>query len=111
MSYDSTTIAYRDERLARGWTKKDIFRVLKRAVACKIFHALAGHTTAPDYSDLRPTRRAKNLTLTTAAQHLGVWPARIGELQTRTTPQRRTRHPLQSLAQRRLTRPRPPDTK
>jgi len=31
--------------------------------------------------DLRPARRAKNLTLTAAANHLGVWPARIGELE------------------------------
>jgi transcriptional regulator with XRE-family HTH domain len=35
----------------------------------------------PDYTDLRPTRRAKNLTITAAATHLGVWPARIGELE------------------------------
>ncbi|MBK6443607.1 MAG: XRE family transcriptional regulator [Actinomycetales bacterium] len=35
----------------------------------------------PDYSDLRPAHRAKNLTLTAAATHLGVWPARIGELE------------------------------
>jgi transcriptional regulator with XRE-family HTH domain len=35
----------------------------------------------PDYTDLRPARRAKNITLTAAATHLGVWPARIGELE------------------------------
>ena len=35
----------------------------------------------PDYTDLRPARRAKNLTLTAAAAHLGVWPARVGELE------------------------------
>lgn len=35
----------------------------------------------PDYSDLRPTPRIKNLTLTAAATHLGVWPARIGKLE------------------------------
>jgi len=34
-----------------------------------------------DYGGLRPARRAKNLTLTAAAQHLGVWPARVGELE------------------------------
>ncbi len=37
--------------------------------------------TVPDYRDLRPARRAKNITLTTAAAHLHVWPARIGELE------------------------------
>ena len=35
----------------------------------------------PDYTDLRPSRRAKNLTLTAAAMHLAVWPARVGELE------------------------------
>lgn len=54
---------------------------MKRAVAREIFQALAGHCAVPDYSDLRPAHRAKNLTLTAAATHLGVWPARIGELE------------------------------
>ncbi|HOB05500.1 MAG TPA: IS110 family transposase [Propionibacteriaceae bacterium] len=81
MSYDPTTRAYRDTHLAKGWTVKAILRALKRAIAREVFHALAGHCTVPDYSDLRPARRAKNLTLTAAAEHLGVWPARIGELE------------------------------
>jgi len=34
----------------------------------------------PDYH-LRPALRAKNITLTAAGAHLGVWPARIGELE------------------------------
>ncbi|MGL4175027.1 MAG: hypothetical protein ACRCSN_03040 [Dermatophilaceae bacterium] len=80
MSYDPATRAYHDTRLAKGWTTKAVFQALKRALAREVFHALAGHCTIPDYSDLRPARRAKNLTLTAAAQHLGVWPARIGEL-------------------------------
>lgn len=81
LSYDPATQAYRDAHLARGWTIKAVFRALKRAIAREVFHALTGHCAVPDYSDLRPARRAKNLTLTTAAQHLGVWPARIGELE------------------------------
>ena len=93
LSYDPRTQAYRDERLAKGWTNKAVFRALKRAVAREIFHALAGHCTVPDYSDLRPARRAKNLTLTAAAAHLGVWPARIGELEL-------GRRPNNELAQR-----------
>lgn len=67
--------------MAKGWTTKAVFRTLKRAVAREVFQALAGDCAAPDYSDLRPARRAKNLTLTAAATHLGVWPARIGELE------------------------------
>jgi len=81
MSYDPATKAYRDAHLAKGWTISAVFRALKRAVAREIFQALTGHCTVPDYTDLRPTRRAKNLTLTAAATHLGVWPARIGELE------------------------------
>lgn len=81
MSYDPATRAYREAHLAKGWTLKAVFRALKRAVAREIFHALAGHCVVPDYSDLRPARRAKNLTLTAVAEHLGVWPARIGELE------------------------------
>jgi transposase len=81
MSYDPATRAYRDRHLAKGWTLKAVFRALKRAVAREVFNALTGHCAVPDYSDLRPARRAKNLTLTAAATHLGVWPARIGELE------------------------------
>ena len=81
LSYDPATRAYRDQRLAQGWPIAAVFRALKRAIARQVFQALAGHCTVPDYSDLRPARRAKNLTLTAAAEHLGVWPARIGELE------------------------------
>jgi transposase len=35
----------------------------------------------PNYSDLRPARQAKNITLTTVAAALGVWPSRVGELE------------------------------
>ncbi|MDN5778303.1 MAG: hypothetical protein L0H96_15485 [Humibacillus sp.] len=35
----------------------------------------------PDYTDLRPARHAKNITLTTVAAALHVWPARVGELE------------------------------
>lgn len=81
LSCDPKTRAYRDERLSKGWTTAAVFRALKRAIAREIFQALNGNCTVPDYSDLRPARRAKNLTLTAAAQHLNVWPARIGELE------------------------------
>lgn len=81
LSYHPATRAYRDGHLAKGWTTKAVFRALKRAVAREVFHALTGRCPIPDYSDLRPARRAKNLTLTAAAEHLGVWPARIGELE------------------------------
>lgn len=93
LSCDPATRAYRDARLAKGWTSKAVFRALKRAVAREIFHALAAHCTVPDYNDLRPTRRAKSLALTAVAAHLNVWPARIGELEL-------GRRPNDDLAQR-----------
>ena len=72
MSNDPRTRTYRDERLAKGWTKKAVYRALKRAVAREVFRALTSRCEVPDYSDLRPARHAKNLTLSAAATHLGV---------------------------------------
>ncbi|MBO0879378.1 MAG: XRE family transcriptional regulator [Mycobacterium sp.] len=34
-----------------------------------------------DYSDLRPTRQTRNITLTAAADHFGVWPNDISRLE------------------------------
>lgn len=81
MTNDPRTRAYRDTHLAKGWTKKAVYRALKRAVAREVFAALSGHCEVPQYSDLRPARRAKNITLTTVATALNVWPARVGELE------------------------------
>lgn len=81
MTHDPTTRAYRDSHLDKGWTLPAVYRALKRAVAREIFQALTGHCTVPDYSDLRPSRQAKNITLTHAATAMGVWPARVGELE------------------------------
>lgn len=81
LSYDAATQAYRDSHLSRGWTIHAVFRALKRVIARQVFQALTGRCAVPDYTDLRPMRRAKNLTLTAAAEHLGVWPARVGELE------------------------------
>lgn len=81
MSNDERTRTYRDAHLAKGWTPKAVYRALKRAVAREVFAALAGHCAVPDYTDLRPARHAKNITLTTVATALDVWPARVGELE------------------------------
>lgn len=78
---DPRTRAYRDAHVAKGWTNKAVFRALKRAIAREVYRALTGQCEVPDYTDLRPARRAKNITLTTAATALQVWPARVGELE------------------------------
>lgn len=81
MTHDAATKAYRDIHLDKGWTTAAVYRALKRAVAREIFQALIGNCPIPDYSDLRPARQAKNITLTNAATALGIWPARVGELE------------------------------
>ncbi|MGW0962849.1 IS110 family transposase [Streptomyces gelaticus] len=75
MSSDSRTREYVARQTAAGRTKKEIIRLLKRAIAREIFRYLTTPVAIPDIADLRPTRRAKNITLTTVAKHFGVWPA------------------------------------
>lgn len=96
LSTDTRTRDYRDTHLAKGWTSKAIFRALKRAVVREVFQALAGRCIVPDYSDLRPSRRAKNLTLAAAANDLNVWPATISQLE---LGQRRDDHLCQAYRQ------------
>jgi transposase len=81
LSCDPRTRIYRDDHIAKGWTSAAAFRALKRAVAREIYRALQGNCAVPDYTDLRPARHAKNLTLTAAATRLGVWPATISQLE------------------------------
>ncbi|MEV6181723.1 transposase [Streptomyces sp. NPDC052015] len=61
-------------------TKKEIIRLLKRAIARKVFRLLTTLAEVPDIADLRPARQAKNITLTAAANHFGVWPAAISNI-------------------------------
>ena len=81
MSFDPRTRAYKQARLAKGWTTKAVFRGLKRAIAREVYQALIGNCQIPNYTDLRPVRQAKNITLTAAAQHLGLWPTTISRLE------------------------------
>lgn len=81
MTYDPTTRAYRDTRLARGWTTKAIYRALKRAIIREIYRALTGRCDIPHYEDLRPARQAKNITLTQVANHFAVWPMHISTIE------------------------------
>lgn len=81
MASDPATRAYRDTRLTRGWTKKAIWRALKRAIAREIYRALTGRCDIPDYTDLRPARQARNITLTQVAHHFAVWPRHISTIE------------------------------
>ncbi len=77
MSNYARTRDYVARQTAAGPTKKEIIRLLKRAIAREIFRYLTTPVSVPDVSDLRPARQAKNITLTTVAEHFGVWPAVI----------------------------------
>lgn len=81
MSHDSTTRTYVARQTARGRSKKEILRQLKRAIAREIYRYLTHQIPVPSYTDLRPARQAKNMTLAVVADHFGVWPSVISCLE------------------------------
>lgn len=81
MSSDPRTRDYVARQTAAGRTKKEIIRLLKRAVAWEIFRCLTTTVAVPAIADLRPLRQSKNITLTAVARHFGVWPATISTLE------------------------------
>jgi DNA-binding XRE family transcriptional regulator len=81
MSHHQPTIAYVHRQTDRGRSKKEILRLLKRAICREIYRLLTRPCPVPQWEDLRPTREAKGITLTTVAQHFGVWPATISTLE------------------------------
>lgn len=80
-SHDPRTGDYVARQLAAGRSKKDVLRLLKRAIAREMYKHLTALCPIDNYTDLRPTRQAKNITLTTAAAHFGVWPNDISRLE------------------------------
>ncbi|MFE1935910.1 IS110 family transposase [Streptomyces sp. NPDC059474] len=81
MGSDSRTREYAARQTAAGRTKKEIIRLLKRAIAREVFRCLTTTVNVPEIADLRPLRQSKNITLTAAARHLGVWPNRISDVE------------------------------
>lgn len=81
MSSDPRTREYVTRQTAAGRTKKEIIRLLKRAIAREIFRCLTTTVTIPGITDLRPLRQARNITLTAVAKHFGVWPTTISRLE------------------------------
>ena len=80
-SHDPRTRDYVARQLAAGRSKKDILRLLKRAIAREMFTHLTKPCPIDDYSDLRPARQARNITLTAVANHFGLWPTQISRLE------------------------------
>ena len=81
MSHHRTTRSYVHCHLEEGRTKKEILRMLKRAIAREVYRSLTQHVAVPAYPDLRRARQANNLTLTAVADHFGVWPAHISTIE------------------------------
>lgn len=81
MSSDPRTKSYAARQREAGLSNKEILRKLKRAIAREVFRYLATPVTTPGVADLRPLRQSKNITLTTAANHLSVWPSLISRLE------------------------------
>ncbi|MFG2869551.1 IS110 family transposase [Streptomyces sp. NPDC048338] len=81
MSADSRTREYVARQTAAGRTKKEIIRLLKRAIAREMFRCLTTPVAVPAITDLRPLRQSKNITLTAAASHFAVWPATVSALE------------------------------
>ncbi|MGO9151579.1 IS110 family transposase [Mycobacterium sp.] len=72
MSSHPQTRDYVKRQGTKNRTKKEILRLLKRAMAREVFRLLTRPGPIDDYSDLRPARQAKNITLATVANHFGV---------------------------------------
>lgn len=72
MSSHPQTRDYVQHQGAKNRTKKEILRLLKRAIAREVFRQLTRPSPIDDYSDLRTARQAKNLSLATVANHFGV---------------------------------------
>ena len=72
MSAHPQTRDYVQRQVANGRSKKEILRLLKRAIAREMFRLLTRPAPVDDYCDLRPARQAKHITLATVATHFGV---------------------------------------
>jgi transposase len=72
MSSHPRTRGYVERQVTKGRTKKEILRLLKRAIAREIFRLLTQAYPVDDYTDLRPARQAKNITLAVVAHHFDV---------------------------------------
>jgi transposase len=81
LSSHQPTRDYAQRQLLNGHSKMEILRKLKRAIAREIFKLLTRQIEAPEYGDLRPARQAKNITVTAAAHHFGVWPTVISRIE------------------------------
>lgn len=81
LATDPDTRTYAAKRTAKGKSKKDILRCLKRAIAREVFRLIANPQPADSSTDLRPARQALGLTITAAADALGCGIAKISRIE------------------------------
>lgn len=81
LSNDQRTKEYSARLRAKGKTKKEVLRCLKRAIAREAFHLLVHPEPVPTTVDLRELRHRRGATLVQAAMSIGAEPARLSELE------------------------------
>ena len=86
MSSDARTKAYVRAQHDKGREDTEILRLLKRAIVREVYRSLARDLVAPELADLRPARRAKNITITAAAKALNTYPSKISRTEHGTYP-------------------------
>lgn len=86
MSSHPRTRAYVRTQREKNRSEAEILRLLKRALVREIYRSLAQDLIAPELADLRPTRRAKNITITAAAKALDTYPSKLSRTEHGTYP-------------------------
>lgn len=86
MTCDPRTRDYVRTQRGNGRDTAEILRRLKRALAREVFRSLTRGQTAPELADLRPTRQAKNITLTAAARAMNTYITKITRTELGTFP-------------------------
>jgi len=81
MSSHPQTREYVARQRKKNKSTKAILRMLKRAIAREMHRLLTHKIPIDDYSDLRPTRQTKNITVTAVAEIFDVWPTIISRLE------------------------------
>lgn len=81
MSHDARTKAYVEKKRAEGKGSKEIIRCVKRAIAREVFTLLTKDVEVPRINDLRPLRKALDITLQQAATHFNVWLTKISRIE------------------------------
>jgi transposase len=81
MAHEQRTRNYVAKKRAEGRSNKEILRCLKRAIARDVFSLITNPAPIPRVDDLRRLRHERGLSQTAAARALGLWPARISDLE------------------------------